>query len=203
MVIVSRITEHMKTLPTAFLGLKANGHTIHTAMKYLALLATLLFVGSSFCEDIVPEIPESLAGNIRVHLVGARMGARPFGTRHLIAKFRPEDGGREFFCEFPAKPNTGHEATLVNVIRSSINWTDRESGNEWPPVDWDTPKLDLVLSMPPPRAGEVAGWSRWVVVSVSAREQDKRGAGPDSAASGSQPARSETNRTSSAAASRL
>lgn len=163
-------------------------------MKYFSLLATFLFVASSFCEDMIPE---SLAGNIRVHLIGARMGARPFGTKHLIAKFRPENGGREFVCEFPAKPTTGYEATLVNVIRSSINWTDRENDNEWPPVDWDTPKLNLVLSMPPPRIGGGAGWNKWVVVSVSAREQDKRGAKPDGAANGTQSRRSDVDPKSS------
>jgi hypothetical protein len=142
-------------------------------MRYLTLLSTLILVGRSFCEEVIPE---SLAGNIRIHLVGARMGARPSGAEHLIAKFRPEDGGREFFCEFPAKPGSGHEATLANVIRSSTSWTERASGNKQPPVHWDSPKLHLVLSMPPLRVGEAMDWSKCVVLSVSSLEGDKKDA---------------------------
>ncbi len=157
-------------------------------MKYAFVVLSLL-VANLFGEDAYPK---NTADNIRVRLVGARVVPHPTlgPTERLFAKFQADDERsrkilRELYAqgpipntnaatgdlsvEFSAVPRSAQEATLINVIRSCISWKKRDTDphQKWPPVEWDPVKLDLVLSVPPPRHGEVVDWDRWVVLTLS------------------------------------
>jgi hypothetical protein len=150
----------------------------------LSLLVTNLFGADAY--------PKNIADNIRVRLVGARMVPHPTlgPTERLVARFHGDDERsksilRDFFArgptpnmnsvtgdflvEFPAAPHSAHEATLINVIRACISWKKRDTDRDqqWPPVEWDPVRFDLVLSVPPPRLGVVEGWDQWVVLTLS------------------------------------
>jgi hypothetical protein len=152
-------------------------------MKYW-LVVLWLTVANSFGGD---AFPGSVADNIHVHLVAARMTARPgLGAKeHLWVKFRADDErSRKILLAFPGLTNgeymvvftpqsrTAHEATLINVIRSCISRKDRDTNRDHhePPDEWDSVKFELVLSIQRPKIGEIVDWDKWLILSLDERK---------------------------------
>jgi uncharacterized protein YaiE (UPF0345 family) len=99
-------------------------------------------------------------------IAAAISGAR---GQNLIAKFieiKP-NAGKEMSVLFPAHSFTTHETTLMNIIRSSVSWTNGDDHK------WHEARLDVIFSIPQDSPNYEYHFNRWYLVSLQVPDKPK------------------------------
>ena len=125
-------------------------------MKRTFLALLLLATSAHAAEKILTK---DIADNREVRLVAASI-ARSRG-QNLVASFVGvgDENGTVFRIRFPAHSHTTHETTLMNIIRSSVDWED---GTE----RWKKAKYITTFSIPKNVKNSVNDLTHWYFVSL-------------------------------------
>ncbi len=130
-------------------------------MRYLLMALILGF--SMACADDTRVETKDLTDNRKVCLVAARVSMRC--GQNLEAKFMDTDGGSAEIVEwFPCHSHTPQETTLLEIIRSCVDWKEPTDAHVWHPTI-----LNAVFSVPKDVGaphGPPGHYDRWFLVSL-------------------------------------
>jgi len=127
----------MRTIPLVFL-----------------VLATGVLAGAQ--EEPARVLTDKIKDNHQVRLTEARISqARGQSLEARFVDVKAPDA-EPFWIRFPAHSFTPHETTLMNIVRSSVNWDAPESRYESHEAT-----LHAVFSIPKIARGYVTDYTKW------------------------------------------
>jgi hypothetical protein len=120
------------------------------AMQRVLFLWPIAFLGLPAVSDAGDKevLAKDLTANVAVRLVAARVSEARHGN--LIAKFVPVEGKerKEICIDFPAHSQTTHETTLMNLVKSCVDWSAEDKRGQWHAAG-----VEAIFSIPKTRAG--------------------------------------------------
>jgi hypothetical protein len=133
---------------------------------FLILVPLLVAADATRAADVESRVKDVDHTNRTARLAGVAIS--PARGRNYSAKFVEiaPNRGKQFSVTFPAHSFTTHEATLINLIQSSVVW-----GKD--PAQWHETQFDVVFSMPQDAEGYVTDYRRWYLSSLKRPEQKK------------------------------
>ncbi len=129
-------------------------------MRLLGVLL-LVYASTAMAED-ERILTKDISDNRRVQLVAAQHSKSR--GQNLVAKFIDLDSkGHEEFCiNFPAHSHTPHETTLMNIIRSCVDWKKFDDTREWHKA-----VAEVVFSLPKDLKKYSEHFERWFMISMA------------------------------------
>jgi len=130
------------------------------------MLATVALAGAQ--EESARVLTDKIRDNHRVRLTAARVSqARGQNLEARFVDVKAPDA-EPTWIRFPAHSFTPHETTLMNIVRSSVNWDEPES-----PYEWHKATLHAVFSIPEDASGYVTDYVKWWFVGFRPPDNDE------------------------------
>jgi hypothetical protein len=128
-------------------------------MRCAAFMLALIVAAALGGED-AKIFTKDISGNRKLLLTGAQISITR--AQFLEATFVEGGSTNTIDVRFPAHSHTPHETTLMNIIRSCVDWTTPAD-----PHQWHKAKSEAVFSAPTNTVGYVTDFSKWFLVSLN------------------------------------
>jgi hypothetical protein len=125
-----------------------------------AALILALIVAPAVGGEDAKILTKDIRGNRKLLLTGAQISITR--AQFLEATFIEVASTNTIFVRFPAHSHTPHETTLMNIVKSCVDWTTPPDAHQWHKA-----KGEAVFSAPTNSAGYVTDFSKWFLVSLS------------------------------------